>query len=274
MDHELADPLSYYKAILSTLAKLAAAHKAGRLDPYVDQLFPFSPEVSAAEDAIPYDEAGLRDVIAKYAAFAKNHPQLMPAPLTTPAFIAKLERDALHILRHEATLKHYLHANRDYIALGHFNANIDNAWFSRDPVGKLECGLLDWQRARQMNVGYILWGGLCGARQEIWEHHLDELLDQFIGEFHALGGPKLDKAEVRLHLDLYAATMGLAGLIICPGLVLSRLPEAVQASSPLDPIFHKNEVARSYLNVFTVLLSLWQKDDFGARVDQVLERVS
>jgi hypothetical protein len=114
---------------------------------------------------------------------------------------------------------------------------------------------------------------LCGASPDIWKHHLDELLRQFIGELHAQGGPALDIAEVRLHLDLYTALIGLAGLIMTPQLVLSRLPEAAQASGPLDPIFRKNEIARSFLNVFTNLLNLWQTDDFGARVDQVLARM-
>ena len=50
----------------------------------------------------------------------------------TPQFIARLEREAVRFLRHEATIKRFLHADRDFIALCHYNTNIDNAWFWRD----------------------------------------------------------------------------------------------------------------------------------------------
>src|SRR5207302_2501667 len=110
----------------------------------------------------------------------------------------------------------------------------DNAWFWRDAAGELQCGLFDWQRGRQMNLAYALWGGLCGASLEIWDDHLDELLALFTDELHAQGGPKLDLGELKLHLHLYTATMGIAQLIEAPALVLSRLPEAAQASGPLD----------------------------------------
>ena len=34
---------------------------------------------------------------------------------------------------------------------------------------------------------------------------------------------------------------------------------------PLDPVLHKNEVARGFLHVFTAFLNLWQTHDFGMR---------
>jgi hypothetical protein len=75
------------------------------------------------------------------------------------------------------------------------------------------------------------------------------LLVLFTGELHAHGGPRLDLTQIRLHLDFYAAKMGLAVLIQAPALVLSRLPEAANACGPLDPVFNKNEVARGFLHV-------------------------
>jgi hypothetical protein len=185
--------------------------------------------------------------------------------------MARLEREAFRYLHHEATIKRFLHANRDFIALCHYNANIDNAWFWRDSVGALGCGLLDWGRVRQMNVAYALWGSLCGASLEIWDRHLEELLSLFADELHAHGGPRLDIAELELHLHFYVATMGLATLIEAPALVLSRLPEAAQAQSPLDPVFRKDGVARGFLHVFTAFLNLWQTRDFEASLDRLLD---
>jgi len=193
---------------------------------------------AAAKDPIPWNAAGLRGQVAHYAAFAKR----------------------------------FLHADPAFIALSHFNANIDNAWFWRDASGALQCGLFDWQRARPMNLAYALWGGLCGASLEIWDRHLDELLDVFGREFHRHGGPRLDLGELRLHLHLYVATIGLAGLIQAPAIVRSYLPEAEHAAGPLDPVFHRSEAARSFLHIFTAFLNLRQTQDFGNSLDRVLAR--
>jgi hypothetical protein len=273
-DHELSEPLAYYRAIVSTLARLAAAHKSGLLAPQVDAYFPFDAEKAAADDPIPWDERRLRERVARIGQFARSCPQLLPARVAAPAFIARLEHDAVRILRHEAMIKRFLHADRDFIALCHYNANIDNAWFWRDSSGALGCGLLDWGRVRQMNVAYALWGSLCGASLDIWDSHLDELLALFTVELRAHGGPRLDVAELELHLDFYVATMGLATLIEAPALVLSRLPEAAGARDALDPVFFKDDVARGFLHVFTGFLHLWERHDFGASLDRLLERMT
>jgi len=272
MDHELDDPLAYYRSIVSTLARLAAAHKSGLLSPHVDELFPFDAGAAIADDPIPWNDEQLNELITSYSAFAANHSRLLPANITTPQFIAKLQSDAKRFLRHETTIKRFLHANRNLIALCHYNGNIDNAWFWRD-AGTLHCGLLDWGRVRQMNVAYALWGSLCAAGFDIWDRHFDELLSLFINELHLHGGPLLDVAELKLHLHMYAATMGIAVLMQAPTLVQSRLPEAINAESPLDTIMHKNEMVRSFLHVFSVFLYVWQTQDFGASLDRVLQSV-
>ncbi len=244
MDHELAEPLAHYRAIVTALARLAGAHKAGVLSPQVEELFPFDVDEVVRQDPIGLDAAGMRERVALYAEFSARYPQLLPAHIATPEFIA----------------------------FNHFNAHIDNAWFWRDAFGALQCGLLDWQRARQMNVAYALWGGLCGAGLDIWDHHLGELLTLFIHELQAHGGPKLDIAELTLNLNSYAAMIGLAGLINAPYIVLARLPEAATATGPLDPVFRRQESARSFLHIFTIFLSLWKAHDFGASLDLVLAR--
>ena len=93
----------------------------------------------------------------------------------------------------------------------------------------------------------------------------------FIRELHEHGGPQLDVAELRLHLDLSVAMLGLAMMMDAPrNCALSTCPKRPCASSPLDPLLHKNEVARSFLHVFTAFLNLWQKHDFGASLDRML----
>lgn len=272
MDHELTDPASYYRVLLMALARLAGAHKSGRLSAEVERIFPFDATAAAAADKIPWRDDELRAQIGQFAHLATKAPQLFPAHVRTQDFIDRFEREALRYLAHEAVVKRFLQSRPEMIALCHWNAHIDNAWFWRDEEGKLQCGLIDWGRVRQLNLAYALWGCLSAATVELWEQHLDEFLALFLRELHAQGGPHIETSELRLHLVLYIATIGLAGLLITPERILFRLPEAVQASGPHDPIFEKSEQARNLLHIFTNFLHLWQRLDFGANLDLMLER--
>jgi hypothetical protein len=269
MDHELQDPLQYYRCILGALARLAAAHKAGRLSPQVDRYFPFDAETEASADVIPYTEQDLRQRVWRYGSFARLCPQLMPAHLTTGEFLERFERDAMIVYRRQQEIRRYLHSDPDYIALSHFNSNIDNAWFWRDASGELHCGLFDWQRARQLNLGYALWGGLCGAGFDIWRHQLTSLLQNFARDVHALGGPALEPTLLRSHLELYAATIGLAGLMETPELVLKHVPAAARTVGPLDPLILSSEAARSFLHIFTNFLNVFYRADFRGLIRSI-----
>jgi hypothetical protein len=272
MDHELPDAIDHYRATVSALAMLAAAQKAGRLSPQVETLFPFDAPAAAAENPIPWDERQLRERVAAYADFAARCPQLLPADLAEPAFIARLEAEGVRILRHEASIRRFLNADPDLVALCHWNTNIDNAWFWRDAGGQMQCGLLDWGMVRQMNLAYGIWGGFCGAEPRIWNAHIDELLALFADTLAAHGGPKVAPAKLALHLDLTVATLGLAMLIDCPALVLSRMPDIGEAKDVLDPLLFRDEVVRGFLHVFTSFLNVWRHSDFGASLDRMLAR--
>lgn len=273
MDHTLDDALAHYRAILKALARLAAAHRSGRLPAEMTARFAFDPEIAAASDPIRRDAGQLREQVAAYARFAADSPQLLPANIRSPAFIARLEHEVLRVRTHEAAIKRFLHGAPEFVALCHWNAHIDNGWFWRDDAGDLRCGLMDWGRVRQLNVAFALWGCLSGAELHIWDAHLDELLALFIRELRDQGGPDLDIAELRLHLLLYATVMGVAQLLEAPARILFRLPEAATASGPHDAVFLKSETARNQLHILTVLLNLWETHDLGADLDRVLARI-
>jgi hypothetical protein len=274
LDHELVDSLTYYRTIIQALARIAGTHRSGRLSPDIAARFPYDPVAAAAIYPIPYDEKQMRDLMEQFADFAAQCPQLLPAEIISPAFIAKLQDEACRFLKHEGTIKRFLQSNSDLIALCHWNAQIDNAWFWHDSSGALQCGLMDWGQVNQMNVAFSLWGCLSGAGQEIWDRHLEELIVLFANEFHRHGGPRVGAPELRLHLQLYIAMMGLSYFMASPSRILASLPEAVKASGPLDLVFRSSETARSNLHVLSVFLSLWQSHDFGAILDRLLERLS
>jgi hypothetical protein len=272
LDHYLDDPLPYYRAIVTALARLAAAHKAARLAPDVEQRFPYDP-ATASSDPILYSEEELRAVLAHSAQFAARCPQLLPAAVCLPEFIARVNADAFRIRKHQATIQRFLRGNPDLIALCHWNAHIDNAWFWRNDAGALCCGLIDWGRVNQITMGAALWGCLSAAHHDIWEHHLDELLALFAGEYHAQGGAFIAADELEMHLMLHVASMGVARVLAFPETVLFRLPEAATAAGPRDALFLRSDPARNCLHIYTVLLNLWRTRDFGASLDKLLTRV-
>jgi hypothetical protein len=271
MDHVLPNALEHYQATVTALARLAGAQKAGRLSPYVERLFPWNETDAAADLPIPWGADQLRGKVAAIAALIAGSPQLFPAAITAPGFIDRLERDALALLRHEAQVRRFLHADSRFIALTHWNTNLDNAWFWRDAAGVLQCGLLDWGMVRQMNLGYGLWGGLSAADGAMLAAHLDDLLALFAHEYAAHGGRNLPLDDLALHFDLSVALLGLALMIDFPALIAARLPEAARASGPHDPLFQQDPVVRGFLHVSTNFLDLWARRDFGASLQRMLE---
>jgi hypothetical protein len=269
MDHELCGPLEYYRTIVLALARIAAAHRSGRLSPEVERQFPHDAATAAADmPAIPYDAAGLRQQVAAYADFAAMCPQLLPSPIRDAGFIQRFGREVLRYLAHEKAIKRFLQGDPDLIALCHWNAQIDNAWFWRDAAGNLQCGLMDWGRVGQMNVAFALWGCLSGTLTSVWQRDLDGLLGLFAEEYHHRGGPRVEVSALKLHLQLYIAVMGLSYFVASPSRILQACPLVTTASSALDPMFRDSETARNNLHIMTVFLTLWHTHDFGA----VLER--
>ena len=171
---------------------------------------------------------------------------------------------------HENAIKEFLYRKPELIALCHWNANIDNAWFWRNPRGELECGLLDWGRAGQMNVASALYGSLSGGEPDIWNDHLDALLTLFAEEFARCGTPMLDPKELKFHLHLTTAMMGLAYLMDAPPIIRAEIADLGASQSRFDRRFEVNENARVQLHMVTMFLSQWQTRDFGALLDEFL----
>jgi hypothetical protein len=271
MDHLLADPLEHYRATVSALARLAAAQKAGSLSPELERLFPFDAGAAAADLPIAWSEHELGDKVVHWRCFVGAHPQLFPENLVQGEFFERFQRDVLRFQQHEAQVRRFLHADSDFIALCHWNSNIDNAWFWRDEAGVLRCGLLDWGMVRQMNVAYGLWGGLSAADGAFLARHLDRLLTHFCAELQAHGGPAIEPDELALHFDLSLAMLGLALMMDSPALVASRLPAIGEASGPHDPLLLEDRVVHGFLHVATNFLDLWDRRNLGASLERMLK---
>ena len=258
------DPLPYYKATVTALARMAAAHKAGRIAPDVEALFPWNPATGSA-DPIRQGLDGLETEIAFSRDFVERCPQHFPDRVRTPAFLDRLRREALLVREREGAIQAWLTGNRAMIALNHWNSHIDNAFFWSEGED-LRCGLIDWGRAGQITFGAALWGGLSAAHHDVWDFHLDELLGLFVEEYRSGGGPAITAEALENHLMVHIATMGVARVFAFPEIIAFRLPSVYEASGPRDPAVLAIEPARNCLHVFTVFLKLWESRGLGDRV--------
>jgi len=272
LDWLIPDPYAHYRALIATNARLAGAHRAGRLPRAIDENFRFDPAAAAAAEPIRYDAQKLRNRVSRYAAFCESYPQLLPDNIREPAFHARLMDEVPRYLEHEQAIKRWLYGRPEYIVFCHWNANIDNAWFWRDPDGDLRCGLIDWGRVGQMNAASALWGSLSGAEKALWDEHLDDLLAIFVAEFAAAGGGMLDPGELRLQIDLLVALNGICWLLDTVPLILREIPDLESVKDRFDPRFRESELARTQLHMLTIFMNLWETHDLGASLRTFLAR--
>ncbi|OBJ53514.1 hypothetical protein [Mycobacterium asiaticum] len=270
LDYRMPQPVEHYRALVSALARLAGAHRSGRLPAGLTAGFPLDVRAATVGERPPWTAEKLSHRIAELIEFAEQHPHLLPVLATDPRFAARLQHDAPRVAGQEDTILRQLASDTDYIALCHWNANVDNAWFWRDDTATLQCGLLDWGCVSQMNLGMALWGAMSGAETSLWRDHLDELLDDFVAEFHRYGGAVLDPDRLRRHTLLYAATMGVAWLLDVPPLLRKRFGSDMPADRT-DPRISHDESLRAPLQMLCNVLSLWAHHRVGDLLDEALD---
>src|SRR3546814_3847885 len=73
----------------------------------------------------------------------------------------------------------------------------------------MQAGFLDWDNAGQISVAQSVSGAISGAEPFVWNEHLDELLNVYVDEYAAQGGPRLNLDEMRLHNLLIVAASGI-----------------------------------------------------------------
>ena len=170
LDYEMPEPLEHYRALLSALARLAGTHRSGRLPAAQTAHFPLDVQAATVGERAPLSGEKLERRVNELAEFTETHPGLLPANVGSPEFLGRLRDDVLRLAHHEHTVTSQLADDADYVALCHWNANIDNAWFWRDTDDVLHCGLMDWGCVSQMNLGMAIWGAMSAAETELWDN--------------------------------------------------------------------------------------------------------
>jgi len=267
LDYRMPDAPGHYRAIMRALGRLAGTHRAGGLADTVETHFPFDPSALSVSRRGAYTPEQIAERVTAYAAFAQECPSLLPDELRSAGFIARLADEAPRFQALESAVPTLLRSRPDLIALCHWNAHVDNAWFWRDASGELQCGLLDWGNVSQMNLAMPVWGCLSAAEPSIWHDHLDALLQVFAAAYEDAGAPALDMAALRLHLLAYVGMMGLAWMLDAPALIRRHVPDVALAQGRFDPRIEGSERARSQLLIMTSFLELWSQSDMQSVID-------
>jgi len=271
LDYELSDPLGHYRALTVAMARLAGFHKAGKFGHDMEKLFPFDPEKIDAGSRIPYTPDQLQSKLQKLLSFARAQPRLLPGPSGSQAFLNRFVEDAPLVLRHEVAIRSYLNEKADYVALCHWNMNLDNAWFWTDERGGLQAGLLDWGSVGQMNVAQAFYGMTCSAETDFLNTHGRDLMALFVQEYRLSGGPLIDIDELAFLYKLSVAVLGIAWILDAPSLVEAQIPDLNAVEDRYDPKLKNNFLARAQLQILVVFLNTWWSDDIGRALREFAE---
>lgn len=269
MDHLVPDPVEHYRAIVRGLARLSGAHRGGTLAPAFDEQFPHDPELAAAMIGVHAPVEKLVRWANTMFDFIERHPSLVGPHLRSPGRREALVADIPDLVAAEGRIREVLSGNPDFVAFAHWNANIDNCWFERDAHGALQVGFIDWANAGPTNVAQSILGAVSGAEHWIWREHLDDLLDVFIEEYAAQGGPRLDPGELRLHVLLIAAISGVGFAMGAPVAIAREIDDIDALTGPRDDALRAHDNARVQLHMMTNLLENWQAFMLGDLVRQL-----
>ncbi|OBI75879.1 hypothetical protein A5663_03805 [Mycobacterium sp. E740] len=266
LDYEMPDQAGHYRALLTAVARLAGTERSGRLPADLVAQFPLDLQAATVGQRPVFTAEQLDRRLGRLAEFVRGHPGLFPQNVRSARFLSRLGAEAGELLRREADVWRQLADDVDYLALCHWNANVDNAWFWRGDGGELQCGLMDWGCVSRMNVAMAVWGSLSGAETWLWDCHLDELLETFCEEMAARGGPALAAATIERDLVLYATLMGATWLLDVPALIRTRLPDAGPHTTRSDPRIKGDEGVRAPLQMLTNVLNVWETRGMAAKL--------
>ena len=268
MDYLIPNAVEHYRAIFRGLGRLSGAHRAGKLAPEFDEVFPDA-EAGSAQFRMQVSEDKEVERANRMFDFIQRYPKLFPENLRDPALREQFIAYMAEVFAVRPKIHEILQSGRPHlVAFGHWNGNIDNCWFERNEQGDLECGFIDWANCGQLPVTQLVGGALGCAESYVYAEHLDELLAIFIEEFEAQGAPKLDLAELSLHVRLGMAS-GFGIAMAAPVAIAREIEDIDAVTGPRDPIFRDRYTARVLLHSMTNMLENWQAMELGALVRQL-----
>jgi len=187
-------------------------------------------------------------------------PHTFPKELTEKAHTDKFFKEAGEMSMYCAEMQLYLTCMPEYFSLVHPNAQVDNAWYWRDPEGTLQCGLLDWGGVSHGTIPNCLANGWMGAEAEVMDEHETKLIRFFIDEYEKVTGEKLDFDDVHMHVKLGHAIV-LFGCCANIGMLyrIFKKDEWPSIKGRKDPRINNNFLSRCYFVQIELFLAMFKK---------------
>lgn len=208
-------PQEYYVLLMQASAKIAGAHKSGRmgseefllgnhfnLNAFKNswEAWGVNPQGCSGDDILDCR----RKLDVAYRFVGQIAKPLFPEYVATDEFQDKFMRTLMKWNAYRQEIEFWKNCDPNYVALGHMNMNADNAYFWRDHDGKLDCGVIDWGGFAVNSVGHKLWWCINCADFGHVRAHLSDYVDIFIATYREWGGPELDKEVLTMMILLTA----------------------------------------------------------------------
>eukprot|EP00930_Biecheleria_cincta_P017401 TRINITY_DN1384_c0_g1_i1.p1 TRINITY_DN1384_c0_g1~~TRINITY_DN1384_c0_g1_i1.p1 ORF type:complete len:866 (+),score=156.45 TRINITY_DN1384_c0_g1_i1:333-2600(+) len=212
-DYELkGSGKEYYTLIFQMAAKIAAADKTGQLgsDAFKASNFGVVPKGATFEEwginpVAPSGgpaQATMSKLKHGIKFFSRTASAIFAPYVSSEEFIAKFTKTMMTFSAYTREIDYWKHRKPDYIALGHSNLNVDNAYYWRDTEGRLECGVLDWGGFGSACVGHKLYWYINCAEWENNKANLRFYCDTFVKTYQDEGGPQIDSELLEKHIKL------------------------------------------------------------------------
>jgi len=285
MDWELPDggPM-YYHACCKALGKIAAYHKAGKLHPQINDMFPMPADVPPQIPkgipgmAVPQrKEANAKiDSLVKFV--SETAKAVFPAEITDKAWLETWKNQALHFLDYGIEVGCFMMGAgtpnpRDYVTLTHNNLQIDNAYFWHDDDNELQVGLLDWGVLSCAPLASAVQGCISGAEFEVLVEHREDFLETLLSSYELYGGPGLDEDRFKQMSDLQMMQWA-TGIISNVTQVLkhTKPKEWADVKDWMDERLLGRFQTRTHCAQFKIALQLWRKLDLYPKFLKWLEQ--
>lgn len=188
----------------------------------------------------------------------KHCPQAFPGELLDKEYLADFRKEADEMSKHCAEMSYYMTSVPEYFSLVHPNAQVDNAFYWKNDVGTVQCGLLDWGGASYSSIPNCIGNGWIGAEPEVMEEHEEKLVKLFVDEYANATGVRFDCADLLLQIKLAQAAV-FYGCCANVGMCMRILKkeEWSTVTGRKDPRVDQNFLLRCYFVQVYLFLKMW-----------------
>lgn len=266
------DAVEYYRLMTASNAKMAAWYKTGKFgDPaalgayFQDMSQGGAPGLSEAEFVRKINMG--KEFINSVASV------LFPKDLLTDKHVAEWTRVLNIVNTYKGEISWFAGgANDDYCAIMHGNMNPDNTWYWRDENKVLQIGALDWGGLGKVSFGPKIWWSFYAAEFEMFDQHLDELLQLFCDTYEQEGGPHIEKGQIWRDFMLAAVDQAVGILGAIP-MIYRVIPKKQwdTVKDRKDQRLEDNFLTRMYVLGFVLIYKMIHKFDLGKCADEFVE---